>query len=120
MKALAHQHHVGDTGAHVNGEKVLVQDTREDNVQQSSFDRDTLRGIALFKALPAVCRRSRFLTVSDDVWTSFDSLRKLLDNQTNVIESLLRAERNRREHCVLARFPEPFIRDLIDALTQDS
>src|SRR5580765_7505168 len=54
VKAFAHQHHVGDTGAHVDGEKMLVQDTRKDNVQESAFDRDTASGIALFIAFPTM------------------------------------------------------------------
>ena len=96
-----------------------MQDARDDNVQESRFDRDTPHGIALFIALLTVSCSAFFRVVSNHVWSSLDSFRKLFDDQTNVIESLLLAEANGRKHCVLACFPEPFIRDLIDALTQD-
>src|SRR5262249_46700469 len=119
VQAFAHQHHVGDACAHVNGEEVLMHDTRDDNVQKAAFDCYTPCGIALFITIPTVSCRSLFLVLSDDIRTSFDSFRKLLDNQTHMIESLLCAELNGRKHSVLARFPKPFIHDLVDALPQD-
>jgi hypothetical protein len=33
VKALAHEHNVGDASAHVNGEKMFVQDARDDTMQ---------------------------------------------------------------------------------------
>jgi hypothetical protein len=37
-EALPHEHDVGDARAHVNGEKMLVQETGDNTMQQVGFD----------------------------------------------------------------------------------
>jgi len=50
VKPLTHEHDVGDARAHVNGEKMLVQDTRDDTMQQEGFDCNPPHGIALLES----------------------------------------------------------------------
>src|SRR5690348_11207680 len=57
MQALAHQHHVRDARAHINREEVLVQNAREDDVQESRFGRNAADGISLLEPLLPMLHR---------------------------------------------------------------
>src|SRR6476661_6142092 len=84
VKPLTHEHDVGDARAHVNGEKMLVQDTGDDTMQQAGFDCNPPHGIALLEPFLTVFCRSLFVIVGDHIWTSLDSLRELLNHQPDV------------------------------------
>jgi len=85
VKSLTHEHDVGNARAHVNGEKMLVQDTGDDTMQQAGFDCNPSHGIALLEPFLTVFCRSLFVIVGDHIWTSLDSLREFLNHQPDVI-----------------------------------
>ena len=64
VKPLTYEHNVGDACAHVNGEKMLVQDTGDDTMQQAGFDCNPTHGIALLEPFLTVFCRRLFVIVS--------------------------------------------------------
>ena len=65
MKGLTHEHDVGDKGAHIDDEKVLVQDTGDDAVQKPGFYGNAPRGIALLVPFLTMPGRPAFLLAID-------------------------------------------------------
>src|SRR5205085_1294799 len=87
VKGLAHEHDVGDKRAHIDGEQMFVQDTRDYTVQEPGFYGNTPHGIALLVPLLTMLGRASFLMAVDHIGASVNSFGEFLDHEPNVVQA---------------------------------